>query len=129
MKVQYPSSIDRFQSLLIDSIVIILLMFILSSVLENFENFSNAVRILLFFVLWAIYEPLATTLGFTLGNYIAGIRVRNFENISMKIDFLRSFIRFLIKVLFGWLSLITIFLNKERRALHDLASGSIMIKV
>jgi uncharacterized RDD family membrane protein YckC len=104
-------------------------MFILSSVLENFENFSNAVRILLFFVLWALYEPLATSLGFTLGNYIAGIRVRNLKNISLRIDFFRSFLRFLVKVLLGWLSLITIFLNKERRALHDLASGSLMIKV
>ena len=129
MKIQYPLLIDRFQSLLIDSIVIILLMFILSSVLENFATLSNAVRILLFFVLWTIYEPMATTLGFTLGNYIAGIRVRNFKNMSMKIDFFRSFIRFIIKVLFGWLSLITIFSNKERRALHDLVSGSVMIKV
>jgi len=104
-------------------------MFILSSVIENFATLSNAVRILLFFVLWAIYEPLATTLGFTLGNYIAGIRVRNFKNINMKIDFFRSFIRFIIKVVLGWLSLITIFSNKERRALHDLVSGSVMIKV
>jgi uncharacterized RDD family membrane protein YckC len=129
MKIQYPLLIDRFQSVLIDSIVIILLMFILSSVIENFATLSNAVRILLFFVLWAIYEPLATTLGFTLGNYIAGIRVRNFKNMNMKIDFFRSFIRFIIKVVLGWLSLITIFSNKERRALHDLVSGSVMIKV
>jgi len=129
MKIQYPLLIDRFQSVLIDSIVIILLMFILSSVIENFATLSNAVRILLFFVLWAIYEPLATTLGFTLGNYIAGIRVRNFKNMNMKIDFFRSFIRFIIKVVLGWLSLITIFSNKERRALHDLVSGSVIIKV
>jgi uncharacterized RDD family membrane protein YckC len=128
MKIQCPSLIDRFQSLLADSIVIILLMFILSSVLENFESLSNTVKILLFFVLWAIYEPLATALGFTLGNYIAGIRVRNYKNPSLKINFLQSFIRFIIKVLFGWLSLITIFSNKERRALHDLVSGSIILK-
>ena len=129
MKIQYPSLIDRFQSLLIDSIVIILLMFILSSVLENFECLSNAVRILLFFVLWAIYEPLATTLGFTLGNYIASIRVRKFKDTNMKLDFFQSFLRFIVKVLFGWLSLVTIFLNKKRRALHDLASDSVVIKV
>ena len=129
MKSQYPSLIDRFQSLLVDSIFIILLMFILSSTVENFSKFSNAVRILLFFVPWAIYEPLATTLGFTLGNYISGIRVRNFKNIQMKINFFQSFTRFIIKVLFGWLSIITILSNKRRRALHDLASGSIMIKV
>jgi uncharacterized RDD family membrane protein YckC len=104
-------------------------MFILSSTVENFEKFSNAVRILLFFVPWAIYEPLATTLGSTLGNYISGIRVRNFKNIQMKINFFQSFTRFIIKVLFGWLSIITILTNKRRRALHDLASGSIMIKV
>jgi uncharacterized RDD family membrane protein YckC len=104
-------------------------MFILSSVLQNFQNFPNRTRILLFFVLWAVYEPLATTLGFTLGNYIAGIRVRKFKNINSKVNFFQSFIRFIMKVLFGWLSFITILANKKRRALHDLVSGSIMIKV
>jgi len=129
MKSQYPSLIDRFQSLLIDSILIILFMFILSSTIPNFEKFPNTLKILLFFVPWAIYEPLATTLGFTLGNYISGIRVRRFKNAKMKINFFQSFVRFLIKVLFGWLSIITIFTNKRRRALHDLLSGSVMIKV
>jgi uncharacterized RDD family membrane protein YckC len=129
MKSQYPSLTDRFQSLLIDSIVILLLMFTLSSVIENFENFSNCTRILIFFIVWALYEPLATTLGFTLGNYIAGVRVRKFKDVNRKINFFQSLIRFIMKVLFGWLSFITTLTHKKGRAIHDLVSGSVMIKV
>ncbi len=129
MESQYPSLSDRFQSLLVDSIFIIILMFVFASILENFENPPNWIRVALFFAIWGIYEPLCMTLGFTIGNYLKGIRVRQVNNINKRINFFQAFIRYVIKALLGWLSFLTIHMNKERRAIHDLISGSVMIKV
>ncbi|HXL56895.1 MAG TPA: RDD family protein [Chitinophagaceae bacterium] len=129
MKPKYPSLGDRFQSLLIDSIFIIILMFVFAPLLEHFKNPPNRLRVALFFAIWGIYEPLCMTFGFTLGNYIKKLRVRKFKDISKKINLLQALIRYIIKALLGWLSFLTIRTNNERRAIHDLVSGTVMIKV
>jgi uncharacterized RDD family membrane protein YckC len=129
MKSQYPSLSNRFQSILIDTIFILILMFVFVSVLGHFEKLSNRIKILIFFGIWGIYEPLCMTLGFTLGNYLKKIRVRRVSNINKRINFFQAFIRYVVKVLFGWVSFFTIHTNKERRAIHDIIAGSVMIKI
>ena len=54
----YPSLSDRVQSNFIDVVLIIVLMFIASSVLDKYETAPDWIRIVLFFGLWAVYEPL-----------------------------------------------------------------------
>ena len=124
----YPLLSERFQSSFIDGIFIILMMFVFASWLERFDNAPNWVRAALFFGLWAIYEPLCTSLGGTIGNHIKGIRVRQHASTSKKINFFQAFIRYVIKMLLGWISFLTIHTNKERRAIHDFAAGSVMKK-
>ena len=80
--IEYPTLSDRVQSTFIDSILIIVLMFVFASVLERYENAPDWIRIVLFFGIWGIYEPVCTTLGFTLGNYLKGIRVRKASDIN-----------------------------------------------
>ena len=129
LAVEYPSLSDRFQSTFIDLIFIIIVMFVFASILERFnEEAPDWVRIVLFFGLWAVYEPLCTTLGFTIGNYAKGIRVRNFSDPRKKINFLQAFFRYVLKSWLGWLSFLTIHFNNERRAIHDFVAGSVMIR-
>jgi len=104
-------------------------MFILASVLDRYETVPTWIRIALFVGLWGIYEPLCTTLGATLGNYIKKIRVRQVGINSKRINFFQAFVRYLLKLSLGWISFLTIHSNKERRAIHDLAVGSVMIKI
>jgi len=78
--------------------------------------------------LWAIYEPVCTTFGFTIGNLIKGIRVRDISNTSKRLNIFQALLRYFVKVLLGWVSFITIHFNPERRAIHDLAAGSVMVK-
>jgi uncharacterized RDD family membrane protein YckC len=125
---EYPSLSDRVQSTFIDTILIIVLMFVFSSILEKYDNAPDWIRIVLFFGLWAIYEPLCTSFGFTLGNYAKGIRARNISNPQKKLNILQSFLRYVLKVGLGWLSFVTIHFNPEKRAIHDLAVGSVMLK-
>jgi uncharacterized RDD family membrane protein YckC len=124
----YPSLSDRVQSNFIDVILIMVLMFVAAAALDKYDNAPDWIRIVLFFGLWAVYEPLCTTLGCTLGNYMKGIRVRRYTNESKRINFFAAFVRYCVKVLSGWISFIAIHFNPERRAIHDFAAGSVMVK-
>jgi uncharacterized RDD family membrane protein YckC len=124
----YPSLSDRVQSNFIDVILIMVLIFVAAAALDKYDNAPDWIRIVLFFGLWAVYEPLCTTLGCTLGNYMKGIRVRRYTNESKRINFFAAFVRYCIKILLGWISFISIHFNPERRAIHDFAAGSVMVK-
>ena len=123
----YPFLSDRVQSTFIDTIFIIILMFVFASLLERLGETPSWVRIVLFFGLWAVYEPLCTSLGGTIGNHMKGIRVRSHRSPEKRINILQAFFRYLIKLSLGWISFISIHSNKEKRAIHDLAVGSVMI--
>lgn len=125
----YPSLSERIQSSFIDSMFIIIAMFGFASVLDQFENVPDWIRIILFLAIWFVYEPLCSTLGFTLGNYVKGIRVRSFSDPDKRINFMQAIIRYLLKLTLGWISFFTIHTNDAKRAVHDLAAGSVMIKI
>jgi uncharacterized RDD family membrane protein YckC len=127
-QVNYPTLSDRVQSTFIDGIFIIIMMFVFALILDRFGESPDWIRIVLFFGIWGLYEPLCTSLGFTIGNYIKGIRVKKAENPSKRINFLQAFVRYILKVLLGWISFLTMHFNPQRRAIHDFASGSVMIR-
>ncbi len=127
--IKYPLLGDRVQSTFIDTILIIVFMFIISGILDKFENVPDWVRICLFIAIFLVYDPLCTSLGFTLGNYVKGLRVRQFSNPSKKINIVLAICRYIVKILLGWVSFLTIHSNPEKRAIHDFVSGSIVIKV
>jgi len=127
--VKYPLLGDRIQSTFIDTVLIIILMFIFASVLDRFENVPDWVRITLFALVWFVYDPLCTSLGFTLGNYIKGLRVRQYKDVNKRINIIQAILRYIIKISLGWISFLTINTNKEKRAIHDFAAGSVVIKI
>ena len=126
---EYPNLADRVQSTFIDTICIVLIMFVVASVLYRYENVPDWIRISLFVGLWLIYEPLCTTIGFTIGNYVKRIRVRKYSDTKKRINFFQAMPRYILKAGLGWLSFITIHTNSEKRAIHDMAVGSVMIKI
>jgi uncharacterized RDD family membrane protein YckC len=127
MEEKYPQLTDRIQSVLIDTILIVILMFVFSTILDKIENPPDWIRIVMFVGIWFVYEPLCITLGFTLGNYIKGIRVRQVKDTSKRINIFQSLIRYLFKLLLGWFSFLTINSNSKRRAIHDIIARSVMI--
>src|SRR5687767_13113399 len=119
MDEQYPEIKDRIQATFIDTILIIVIMFIFSALIDKYENIPNWLRISMFVSLFFVYEPLCQSLGFTLGNLIKGIRVRKNSNPSKRINFFQAIIRYPVKVLLGWISLLTIGSDSKKRAIHD----------
>lgn len=128
MEEKYPFMIERIQSILIDSILVIACMILFSDVLSNFKDVPNWLRALLLISLF-LYEPIATTFGGTIGNNIKGIRVRKNGDEVQSINFFQALIRYFFKLLLGWLSFITIFSSDKKRAIHDIISGTVMVKV
>ena len=126
---KYPQLSDRIQSTFIDTILIIIMMFVFASILDKYENVPDWVRIAMFVGLFIVYEPFCMTIGATLGNYLKGIRVRKYSDTTKRINIFQAIIRYPIKVLLGWISFLTINSNPKRRAIHDLVSGSVMIKL
>jgi uncharacterized RDD family membrane protein YckC len=129
MEPQYPALIDRVQSIFIDFLFIFLMMFFFSWLLDKFTDVPDWTRIVLFFGLWAIYEPLCVVLGCTIGQYIKGLRVKAHSDPNRRINIFASYVRYILKTVLGWISFLTINTNEERRAIHDLVSGSVMISI
>jgi uncharacterized RDD family membrane protein YckC len=125
----YPLLIKRIQSVFIDTVFIVGLMFLFSAILSSFEYVPDWVRMSVFILIWVVYEPLCISLGSTLGNYLMGLSVRKHNNLNERINLIRALMRYAFKMGLGWLSFLTIHRNSKRRAIHDLVAGSVMVHI
>ncbi len=126
-----PSLLVRIKSSMIDSIIIIVLMFITTSIFESIKLDNQIVRIAAFFLIFS-YEPICTTLNRTLGQAMMGIRVKNFKELSINgvsqnIPFIASLFRYAVKLSLGWVSFLTIHSDTHGRAMHDKIAGSVVV--
>ena len=131
MEITYPDLKTRVQSIFIDTILMVVLMFAAAWVLDKIgtkEENAGWIKALIFIAIWGVYEPLSMVLGCTLGNYLMKIRVRKHDHPERKINLLQAYLRILFKMPLGWISFLTMNFNKERRAIHDFAAGTIVIE-
>jgi uncharacterized RDD family membrane protein YckC len=74
-----------------------------------------------------LYEPLLTSYACTLGQAVMRIRVRTIDGLGrIRLD--QAFGRMLMKYLLGIISFLTVPARADRRAIHDLSSGTIVIE-
>ncbi|MBL4715332.1 MAG: RDD family protein [Bacteroidia bacterium] len=128
MDQDYPKLIDRIKAAFVDVLVLLALMVAVSSIFSSFDNVPDGIRIAAFIFIFGLYDPIFTSmLGGTLGHMIIGIRVKKESNQKDNISFLLAIIRFIIKALLGWISLLTVTSNKKRKAIHDSVVGSVVV--
>lgn len=125
-----PSLLVRIKSMMADSLVIIVLMVIAASILNTLNIESGLIRALALSLI-VLYEPIMIAIDRTIGQRIMGLRVRNYSKLlnddtHENINILYSMIRFIAKILLGWVSLLTIHSNKYGQAIHDKVGGSVM---
>lgn len=125
-----PSLIKRIKCTIIDTMMIILIMYLISIVINGLNIKSGLVRGLAL-GLTLLYEPIMTSIARTIGQQIMGLRVLNFAPESInendkKISLVKSLARYFFKVTLGWISLLTIHSDIYGRAIHDKVSSSIM---
>lgn len=126
--VVYASLADRIKSIFIDTIFLVILMFVFASLLGSMDNPPDSLRIIMFIFLWIAYEPFCVAFGCTIGQAIIGIRVRSADDNERRINLFASYARYAVKIFFGWLSFLSISFSGQRQALHDMAAGSVMLK-
>jgi len=126
--IKYPNIKDRVKSAFFDSLVVMFMMYIASDIFLRFENVSSGFRIGTFIIVSFLYDPIAVAFfGGTIGHHINNIKIKRESNMDKNILIHTALIRFLVKVLLGWLSLLTISSSDKRRTIHDIAAGSVAV--
>ena len=123
---RYPTIMRRYAATLID---FWLLLFALGipSLLQLKEDQAIPIRTGTF-VLFLLYEPILSSRLCTLGQLIAGVRVRRQEDGETKISIWRGYVRLMVKVLLGAISFLMIPFSPQRRAIHDFAAQSVVVR-
>lgn len=129
MEIQkYPGVSIRVKAVVTDSIILVVFMIGTANLFEIIKNVPDFARIVAFIFIFLLYDPLFTsTLGGTIGHLIFGIRVKQETNQDKNILFPSAIIRYVIKALLGWISLLTVSGNKKGKAIHDIVVKSIVI--
>jgi uncharacterized RDD family membrane protein YckC len=124
----YPGVADRVKAILADSMVLIIFLFIVTYTFSAFKHVPDSARIIAFIFIFFLYDPIFTSVfGGTIGHFVIGIRVKRDKNPMKNILFPLAIIRFFVKLLLGWISLLTVSGNRKRKAIHDYLVGSVVL--
>lgn len=121
-----PSLVRRYKAVLVDGLLTLLVLVVIMLVVQGSE-LRTPIMLASAFVIMLTYEPLLTTYSRTIGQRLMKIEVVANGDPAKKITLLNAYVRWFIKSLLGWISFITIHFNSQRRAIHDLASDSMVI--
>lgn len=125
----YPGIVTRIQALFVDLIIMLLIFTLVAYVIDFAGGAPGWLRGTILFAMVILYDPLTLSLyGGTLGHYLMGIRVKRSSDVSKNILLPFAFFRFFFKTMLGWLSFLTVTANSRKRAIHDMISGSVVVK-
>lgn len=119
----YPSPLRRYVSTVIDAALVFTACIVLSYIIR--DGISGIEAGLAAAVLFS-YEPILTSWSCTLGQRMAGIRVRTLDS-KERISIFNAYKRSAVKLLLGFISLFLIPATRKRRAIHDFAAGTVVV--
>jgi uncharacterized RDD family membrane protein YckC len=121
---RYPNLLRRYLASLIDGVVVFALLVLY---MRDPPRHAHTQDVLYWpLLLLVLYEPLFTRYLCTLGQLVMGIRVRS-EPGGQRVPVWRAFIRLFVKYLLGILSFVFMPGHPQKRAIHDLAAGTIVV--
>lgn len=125
-ELEYPRLVRRYLVTFLDAWFVFSIFLLLIYALPGSEVAWLRVGIIATIVLF--YEPVFTSRSCTLGQKLLGVRVRRSDDLS-PISIFQAYARLVVKFLLGWISFLSLAFNYERRAIHDFAVGSVVIRV
>lgn len=129
MKIEFATINKRVKAAIIDSIFLIVIALLVGEFFAVAELNNATFKIIAFVLIFILYDPFFTSFyGATIGHSYNHISVKQENNPKKNINFHHAFIRFLIKVSLGWLSLLSIINSTNKKAIHDYAVKSIVIE-
>ena len=125
-----PSLNLRVKAMFIDLLIVICTLMFVSQILGYFNVDPNMINPILL-GMFLLYEPIAVSLGGTIGQRIMGLRVSKAKtlkesNTHSNLGLGYSVIRFFVKFILGTISLITVHHTNHGQAIHDKLSGSVV---
>ncbi len=123
---EYPSILRRYLATVIDAVFILSVFVVVSALLQGTSEVVIWLRVGLTLALFLMYEPLCTSMFVTIGQWLMGIRVRSFRTRG-RISLPAAYARIVVKLLLGVISFFSIPISQDRRGLHDLAVGSLVV--
>ena len=128
MNIEYVNLLDRVKAAVVDSILLIVFMYMCSEIFSLFESVPNVWRMAVFVFIFFLYDPIFTSVfGGTIGHSFMKITVKKEDNPEQNISFFAALLRFIFKAALGWISLLTTTGNSKRKAIHDYEAKSIVI--
>ncbi len=126
----YPPIFSRVKAAVIDAILIMMLMYTATMAFTMFDTINDIVKMIVFVFIFVLYEPLLVSfLGASLGHLFCDLKVeRNDEN-NKNLTLPVAMLRFLVKSLLGWFSLISVSRDNKKRAIHDMIAKSVVLHV
>lgn len=122
----YPKVVRRIEAVIIDWLVFVAAFFTIANLIAPLEvhgGFKAAAVVLVILVL----EPgLVAATGATIGHHLRGLRVLDAGS-GRNLNIFRAIVRFILKSLLGFVSLIFVLVTKRHQAIHDLVSGSVVV--
>lgn len=126
-KTKFPELMRRLESSAVDCLISSFAGFILLALFTP-SDLSGFLKLLIIILVWGVYESLMLAkTGRTLGNRLVKTKVADYTVQEQNLTFSKAFIRFLVKVATGLISIITLNFNKEKRAIHDNVGNSIVL--
>lgn len=126
--ITYPGVSERIKAMVMDSMVIVFMIIGVTYLFAQFDEVPATVRTAALVFIFGLYDPFMTSaFGATLGHRSMGIRVSQGSDHGKRITFPLAVVRYVIKALLGWLSLLTVGSNKNKLAIHDIAVGSVVL--
>lgn len=122
-----PSLLKRVQAAFVDALLPLFTAFMLAALLPGVADWPPAGKLALVGICF-LYEPILSSFSLTLGQRLTGTRVRRHAAQEQHISLPVALGRFVTKFFLGWLSYLTIHFNPERRALHDLVAGTVVLR-
>ena len=121
-----PTLPRRYATSVIDALLVIFVWVMPAMVLPDNEP-ARIVRIGLALAMLLLYEPICTGRFVTVGQWVTGVRVRDYRT-GGAIGVPRAWLRIVVKVVLGVLSFLIMPFSPGRRTIHDIASGSIVVR-
>lgn len=124
--IAYPRIAKRMQAFLADGVILGVGIIVTLIIISNL-GVQGVESVIMAGLAVILLEPaLVSFTGGTIGHHILGLRVVK-NNTKQNLTFFSALIRFVIKVLLGFYSIVTLFTTKQYQAIHDLLIGSIVI--
>lgn len=123
----YPVLFLRVKAALLDSIIFGVLIFAMVYLSIQIGIANPVLKVAFIVVPVILLEPVMMWLtGGSVGHHYSGIRIIG-KNSGQNLFVLNGIVRFIVKTLLGWISLIFMLLTKRHQSFHDILSGSIVV--